>query len=137
MSQEPLRTTRQRSAIEEVLGRTGGFRTAQELHEELRAAGHKIGLATVYRSLRVLAEANQVDVLRSDEGEAIYRRCEASDHHHHIVCRSCGHAAEIQSEAIERWAKETARSSGFTSVTHTAELYGVCRSCTKGTASSR
>lgn len=136
MSNHQVRTTKQRSAIEDVLGRSRGFRTAQELHDELRAAGHKIGLATVYRSLRALAEADQVDVLRSDDGEAIYRRCEVGDHHHHIVCRSCGHAAEIQSDVIERWAKETARSSGFTAVTHTAELYGVCRACTEGPAGS-
>ncbi len=129
MTQTGGRATRQRAAVEEMLTRAGGFRSAQELHADLQAAGHKIGLATVYRSLHALAESDAVDVLRTGDGQVIYRRCQTEDHHHHIVCRSCGHAAEIQSDAIERWARDTARRTGFTSVTHTAELYGVCRGC--------
>lgn len=115
-----------------TLDRHGGFRTAQELHAELRRAGEKIGLTTVYRSLQALARTHEVDVLRNDDGEAIYRRCEAGEHHHHLVCRGCGRTSEVRSAALERWAKETARRHGFTSVTHTAELYGLCQACGSG-----
>jgi Fur family ferric uptake transcriptional regulator len=123
------RNTRQRTAVREALGRVGGFRTAQELYVELRRVGDKIGLSTVYRSLQGLAAADEVDVLHNDVGEAIYRLCSADDHHHHLMCRDCGRTVEIQSTEVERWAKDTARRHGFTSVTHTAELYGTCRTC--------
>lgn len=125
----PVRSTKQRAALEDVLRSAGGFRSAQEIHDELRARGSKVGLTTVYRNLQSLADAGRVDVLRNMEGEAIYRLCPTSVHHHHLVCRLCGTSVEIASDEVERWAARTARAHDFTAVTHSAELYGVCRDC--------
>jgi Fur family ferric uptake transcriptional regulator len=91
------KSTRQRAAVAAVLGKTEGFRSAQEIFEVLRTQGVSIGLKTVYRTLRSLNEMGEVDVLRSEEGEALYRRCELDVHHHHLVCRSCGWTVEIES----------------------------------------
>jgi Fur family transcriptional regulator, ferric uptake regulator len=123
------RSTRQRAAIAGALEDAGGFRSAQELHDDMRRAGAKVGLTTVYRTLQALAETGEVDVLRSADGEAIYRRCATGEHHHHLVCRSCGHSVEIGSEAVEAWAEQTADRHGFTAITHMAEVYGLCREC--------
>lgn len=123
------RNTRQRTALEEALRAAGGFRSAQELHDDLRRSGSRIGLTTVYRNLQALSEAGTVDVLRNAEGEAIYRVCATDAHHHHLVCRSCGTSVEISSDEVELWADRTARAHGFTAVTHSAELYGLCTSC--------
>jgi Fur family transcriptional regulator, ferric uptake regulator len=127
-----MRSTRQRAAVREALDRAGAFRTAQALHDEMKAAGETVGLTTVYRTLQGLAEAGEVDVLRTVEGEAIYRRCGTGEHHHHLVCRSCGASVEVASDDVERWAETTAERHGFTEVEHTAELYGVCGSCASG-----
>ncbi len=127
-----MRATRQRVAIRDALDRAGAFRTAQHLHDELRAAGEDVGLTTVYRTLQGLAEAGEVDVLRTSDGEAIYRRCASGDHHHHLVCRACGTSVEVASDEVERWAAQTALRHGFTEVEHTAELYGLCSSCATG-----
>ena len=124
-----VRGTRQRAAITEALREEATFQTAQALHATLRARGSSVGLTTVYRTLQALAAAGDVDVVRSDDGEAMYRLCEASSHHHHIVCRSCGKAAELTAAAIEDWAEDAARRHGFSSVTHTAELFGLCADC--------
>ncbi|MFN2587502.1 MAG: Fur family transcriptional regulator [Actinomycetota bacterium] len=124
-----MRSTRQRTAIREALDRAGAFRTAQRLHDELKAEGKNVGLTTVYRTLQSLADAGDVDVLRIAGGEAIYRRCARAGHHHHLVCRACGTSVEVSSDEVERWAAETARRHGFTAVEHTAELYGLCGSC--------
>ncbi len=123
------RSTRQRSELEGALRTAGGFRTAQELHEEMRRQGSRIGLTTVYRNLQTLSEMGAVDALRNADGESIYRLCGTDAHHHHLVCRSCGTSVEIASEEVERWADRTARAHGFTGVTHTAELYGDCARC--------
>ncbi|HLT85715.1 MAG TPA: transcriptional repressor [Phototrophicaceae bacterium] len=79
--------TRQRAAVSALLERTEDFRSAQQLHESLRESGDTIGLATVYRTLQGLVETGEVDVLRADDGETLYRRCESDKHHHHLVCR--------------------------------------------------
>ena len=124
----PKRTL-QRVAVVEALRRAGGFRTAQQLHEEVRTGGGSVALATIYRNLRSMAAAGELDVLHPPGGEAIYRLCELQEHHHHLVCRSCGKAVEIDSPDIEEWARETAKRHRFRSVVHTAELYGLCSRC--------
>ena len=115
----PQRTTRQRAAVADVLARSERFRTAQELHDDLRQGGASVGLTTVYRHLQALAQAGSVDVLRSDDGEARYRACATDEHHHHLVCRRCGRSVEVAGPAVERWAD----------VAHTLEVFGECRDC--------
>lgn len=122
------RNTRQRRAVKGVLAQLEGFHSAQEIHEFLRDAGEQIGLSTVYRNLVSLAEASEVDVLRNDEGETLYRRC-SSGHHHHLVCRACGHTVEVEGPAVEAWGDAVAKEHGFTEVSHTLEIFGTCLDC--------
>ncbi len=126
---EGLRPTRQRHAVITCLGRFDDFRSAQEIHALVQDAGERVGLATVYRTLQALAESGEIDVLRSEDGEALYRRCHHTEHHHHLVCRGCGRTVEVDGPAVERWARSVAREHGFTDVSHTLELFGVCSDC--------
>lgn len=106
------------------------FSSAQELHSHLRDSGESVGLATVYRTLTTLVESGEVDVLRTDEGEAIYRMC-STGHHHHLVCRDCGRAVEIEGPAVERWTDQVAAEHGFGDVSHTLEIFGTCSDCAR------
>ena len=124
-----VRSTRQRLAIAEVLSKSERFLSAQELFEEIRATGRRVGLATVYRTLQSLADEGQLDTLRNAQGEIVYRKCERVRHHHHIVCTSCGLSIEVESAEIERWMALAARRHGFTATSHVAELYGLCDRC--------
>ena len=120
--------SRQRSAVQAELTRATAFRSAQEIHASLRETGHRIGLTTVYRALQALADADEVDVLRNDDGESTYRACSAG-HHHHVVCRSCGTTVEVEGRAVETWAERVAREHGFVDVEHTVEVSGTCSRC--------
>jgi Fur family ferric uptake transcriptional regulator len=71
-------------------------------------------------------------VLRTDSGESVYRRCATAEHHHHLVCRRCGTAVEIEGPAVETWAQKVAEANGFSDLSHTVEIFGLCREC--GTA---
>ncbi|HEY4421278.1 MAG TPA: Fur family transcriptional regulator [Pseudonocardia sp.] len=124
-----LRATRQRAAVSALLDRLDDFRSAQEIHEELRRLGEGIGLTTVYRTLQTLADGGEVDVLRTGTGEAVYRRCDTADHHHHLVCRRCGHTVEIEGPDVESWAQRVAEIHGFVELSHTAEIFGLCKNC--------
>jgi Fur family transcriptional regulator, ferric uptake regulator len=123
-----MRPTKQRAAVAAVLDELEGFRSAQDLHALLRQRGENVGLTTVYRTLQALADAGEVDVLRADDGEAVYRRC-SSGHHHHLVCRQCGRTVEVEGPAVERWAERVASEHGFVEVSHTIEVFGTCASC--------
>lgn len=128
MSAEPRRQTRQRAALATTLEQTEEFLSAQELHTRLAQAGTKVGLATVYRNLQAMALDGEIDVLRTDEGESVYRAC-STGHHHHLVCRECGRTVEIDGPAVERWAAMVSAEHGFTGVTHTLEIFGRCGDC--------
>ena len=128
MTSTARRASRQRTAVVGVPARTGA-RLPQRAGDPRRAAGpaaSAVGLATVYRALQALADAGEVDVLRTDEGEAVYRRCSAG-HHHHLVCRECGRTVEVEGPAVERWADTVAAEHGFSDVAHTVEIFGPAR----------
>lgn len=124
----PLRATRQRAAVSGALDALDDFRSAQDLHAMLRQRGEAIGLTTVYRTLAAMTDAGEVDVLRTADGEAVYRRC-SSGHHHHLVCRTCGRTVEVDGPAVERWASRVATENGFVEVSHTLEVFGICSAC--------
>jgi Fur family ferric uptake transcriptional regulator len=122
------RTTPQRQAVLHAQGPVEAVRSAQEVHELLSSRGSKIGLATVYRTLALYADHGLVDVLRREDGEAIYRRC-SDTHHHHLVCRSCGATVEVEGPAVERWTSAIAAEHGFADLSHTLEIVGTCAEC--------
>lgn len=128
MSGIAVRATRQRAAISALLENVDEFRSAQELHDELRRRGEGIGLTTVYRTLQAMATSGLVDTLRTDTGESVYRRC-SQHHHHHLVCRDCGATVEVEGAAAEAWAAEVAAEHGFSDVSHTIEIFGTCSGC--------
>ena len=123
-----VRNTRQRSAVSALLTDVEGFHSAQELHAMLRDRGERVGLTTVYRTLQGLADAGEIDVMRPPGGEHLYRQC-SQGHHHHLVCRSCGTAVEVEGPAVEAWAEKVAARHGFVDVSHTMEIFGTCPEC--------
>ena len=121
--------TSRRTAVFDTLSASMGFRSAQDIHAQLRSAGAKIGLTTVYRALQALSDVGDVDVLRTADGECAYRACRTGDHHHHLVCRKCSRTVEVIGPAVERWAAAVASENGFTGITHTVEVFGTCAEC--------
>lgn len=126
------RRTWQKEAVREALSSSDRFMSAQSLHAALERSGTRIGLATVYRALSALAEQGEADSLHSGE-EVLYRLCEMDGHHHHLICRLCGRAEEIQAHPVEAWANEVAREKGFIDPNHVVDIFGVCPDCARDT----
>ncbi len=129
MTETVRRPTRQRVAVGAVLAEIDDFLSAQALHARLRAQSQNVGLATVYRTLQAMAADGDVDMMRTPDGEAVYRRCNSGRHHHHLVCRSCGRTVEVEGPAVERWADKIGADNGFSGVVHTLEIVGTCADC--------
>ena len=128
MTSTELRPTRQRRAVSAALDSVDDFRSAQDIHTLLKERGENVGLTTVYRTLQALAESGEVDMLRTGDGEALYRRC-SDGHHHHLVCRDCGRTVEVAGPTVERWADRVAAEHGFSDMSHTLEIFGTCDLC--------
>lgn len=125
----PLRNTKQRQVISNVLAKLPGFISAQALHQHLVVAGESIGLATVYRTLQSMSEIGLIDVVRDQSGEMLFRACQTEHHHHHLVCRRCGAAEELQASEVEAWAAQLAGRYGYEQLDHQVEIFGLCPSC--------
>lgn len=121
------RNTWQREAVRDALEHETGFVSAQSLHATLRDSGSTIGVATVYRALADLATTGEADSLQQ-EGEGLFRAC-TSGHHHHLICRKCGTAVEIEADAVEQWARTVAAEHGFTQPEHVVDVFGLCADC--------
>jgi Fur family ferric uptake transcriptional regulator len=122
------RMSKSATRVLQTLEHAGGFASAQEVHQLIARQGDRIGLTTIYRALQSLQKEKLVDVLRRDDGEAIYRLC-GEGHHHHLVCKKCGRTLEIEGGAIEKWAESVAIEHGFRDIGHSAEIFGTCSKC--------
>ncbi|HEY5117387.1 MAG TPA: transcriptional repressor [Nakamurella sp.] len=127
------RNTTQRATILQVLAGTDEFVSAQDLHGALRSSGSTIGLATVYRALQDMAGGGDLDTVRTQSGEVLYRQCEQPKHHHHLVCRRCGRTQEVEAPEVEQWARTVAARHGYTAIDHELELFGLCAQCSANT----
>jgi Fur family ferric uptake transcriptional regulator len=123
-----LRTTRQRLLVLDALAREPSDATAQQIHERLRGAGNPIGLATVYRTLKSLAEADAIDTLSHHRGETCFRLC-SEEHHHHLLCSECHRVVELEGCDLGPSLDEAAAAHGFVAHDHRLEITGICADC--------
>ena len=123
------RMTRQRQAVLDVLQTLPNFSSAGEVHKALQTAGEPVSLATVYRNLQTLTEMGRLDSVHASNGESLYRLCESTGHHHHVVCEVCSRVEEINLGEVEALLASVAAAKGFKLQTHELELFGICAAC--------
>jgi Fur family transcriptional regulator, ferric uptake regulator len=123
--EQGLKLTRQRRAIAEVVFRTDGHLTLAEIHERAKALHPALGFATVYRTMKMMAEAGLATQHRFDDGQSRFERAD-EDHHDHIICSRCGRIVEFEAPEIERRQERIARDLGFRVVAHRHEIQGEC-----------
>ena len=122
------RLTEPRRALAELIaGRRGHF-TADDLLEESRRRRLGVTRATVFRSLDVLAELAVVERLDLPSGGHAFVACDP-EHHHHVVCSSCGRSIEVGDHGLEAVAAAIGRETGYRVDTHRLELFGLCPTC--------
>jgi len=124
----PARTrlTPQRRAVLDAIEASGGRFTAVELFERARRSHPRLGLATTYRTLELLRRTGSLHALSGDARPA-YVRC-SPEHHHHLVCLSCGSVEDTELCATPSQQALTRRH-GFRAESHELEIYGTCRNC--------
>ncbi|MBM4101052.1 MAG: transcriptional repressor [Phycisphaerae bacterium] len=131
------RSSTRREIILALLIESKSFLSSQEIHKLLSRQEVSIGLATVYRQLEGLVEQGRADAIVSPSGERLYRHCgQAETHHHHIICRVCGAATELDFPEVEIITQTYAKRYKYKSVTHSLEIFGVCLACDRLQSSS-
>ena len=122
-----LKQTKQRRAIVELMiAMNHRHLSAEELHEAARRDGHNVGLATIYRTLNLLAEAGLAEQKQFGEGRFVYEINVPGAHHDHLICLDCGTVIEFENHDIERLQEAEATRQGFRLTSHRLDLYGHC-----------
>ncbi|MDH5476781.1 MAG: transcriptional repressor [Nitrospinota bacterium] len=130
LSRNGLKSTVQRDIIINEFLRVKGHLSVDELHSRLKLTHSSIGLATVYRTLKILSEAGLAHERQFQDGFTRYEYTGPGDvHHDHIVCVSCGHVEEFENRQIEELQKQEADRHHFKMLDHKFEIYGICKEC--------
>ncbi|MDP3788975.1 MAG: Fur family transcriptional regulator [Candidatus Omnitrophota bacterium] len=126
-----LRYTPQREEILKAFLSQEKHLSSDELYKILRKKSTKIGYTTVYRTMKLLAEAGLCDEVDLGDGIARYEHKYGHKHHDHLICIKCGKASEAMKPAIEKMQDRLAEEHGFTPIKHKLEIFGICRNCKK------
>ncbi len=126
-----LKSTRQRDTILDFFLSSERHMSIEELYLKLRNKHPNIGYATVYRTLKLFAEAGIANEIHFGDGQTRYEHVNEGEHHDHLVCTRCGAITEFENETIEKLQAEVAAGYGFLIETHKLELYGQCAKCRK------
>lgn len=120
-----------RRAVVELLGRQECCLTAQEIFDQLRAAGRPVGLASIYRALEQLTREGHVQRVELGEDKARFEPVHArgEHHHHHLVCDGCGRVEAFADEQLERALHALEDRSGYAVAAHDVVLHGRCGDC--------
>ena len=104
--------------------------SAEELYSIVKESYPEIGLATVYRTLDLLAELEILQKMDFGDGKA---RFELNDedvhHHHHLICLSCGKVQEFDLDLLDLLEERINKNTGFDIINHRLKVYGYCSDC--------
>jgi Fur family ferric uptake transcriptional regulator len=131
ISKRGLKSTKQRDIILDGFLCSDRHLSIEELYLKIRGAHPSIGYATVYRTLKLFAEAGIAREIQFGDGQTRYEHVREGEHHDHLVCTRCGSIEEFENETIEQLQAEVATSRGFLIERHRLELYGLCGKCRK------
>lgn len=130
LSEHGHRSGGARTAVVEALGKRGGCVDAEELVAVLRRGGKRVGVASVYRALGLLADVGVLQRVPVAGGSARYELVgPGGDHHHHLVCDDCGATTPFEDEALERAIRSVSGQTSYAVQAHDVTLHGTCPDC--------
>ncbi|MCM8813751.1 MAG: transcriptional repressor [Candidatus Omnitrophica bacterium] len=135
------RVTAGREAILDILSKSAGHLSAEDIYLKIHARDANVGLTTIYRTLDVLSDVGMVSKLDFGDGRARYELAEGPQgarHHHHLVCTACNKVIdytdfiEEEVELLKQTEKGLEKKYDFHITGHVIQFYGLCRACSEG-----
>ncbi|MBL8025315.1 MAG: transcriptional repressor [Fibrobacteres bacterium] len=129
LKKKGLKQGKQRLDVVTVFLETEKHITPEELHDIVKKKHPNIGIATVYRTLKLLSDCGLAREVVFDGRIARYEHNYGHDHHDHLVCVKCGVIKEVIDPEIENLQIMLAKKHGFKITNHRMEIYGTCKKC--------
>ena len=125
-------TPQREATVTVLLENEADHLSAEDIFLKVKERAPEIGLATVYRTLELLAELKVVDKINFGDGVARFdlRKEGAKHFHHHLVCMHCGSVEEIEDDLLEDVEKKVENQFNFQIVDHRLTFHGICKKCT-------
>jgi Fur family ferric uptake transcriptional regulator len=123
-----LRLSVPRLLIYQELASSLSPRSPLEIYHRLLKRNRRIGLTSIYRALG-LFESLGIAFKIAAGSNGKYRLCEREDHHHHIICKTCGEVVEFSFCDMESWSQTVMESTGYLVTDHQLSLHGICSAC--------
>lgn len=123
-AQQGLKMTGQRKIIAQTISDSSDHPDVEEIYNRALKEDPKISIATVYRTVKTLEEANIITKYDFGDGRARYEET-PDDHHDHLIDIRSGKVVEFHNEKIEQLQEEIAKELGYKLVDHRLELYAV------------
>lgn len=127
-----LRVTAERRALLRAIFAQHRHIDAEEILAAVRASGHKISRATVYRNLELMVAAGVVSRVRLPGGRTVFEHLHPGLEHDHLSCRGCGRIVEFVSPGIAALLVEICRAHEFDTDEPQLQIVGLCRACAAG-----
>lgn len=130
LKQGGLKYTKQREILLKTLYNSDMHYTPESLYMEIKKIDPNlnIGIATVYRTLNLLEEAQMVTSISFGSAGKKYELAN-KPHHDHMICKNCGKIIEFENLIIERQQSLIAKEYNFKLTGHLMQLYGICGDC--------
>jgi Fur family transcriptional regulator, ferric uptake regulator len=126
---ENLKSSNQRNEILSIFFESNKHLTVEELYDICKVKISNIGIATIYRAMKLFCKIGICSEIKIENGITRYEIISSSFHHDHLICSKCGMFIEIMSDEIEEIQKRIAEKHGFVLTSHRLNLYGTCSEC--------
>jgi Fur family ferric uptake transcriptional regulator len=126
-----LKHTEQRDTILRTFLETRDHLSIDELAQLVKKKDPKIGITTVYRTLKLLADCGLASEVAFHDGVSRYEHQYNRRSHHHMVCTECGSSVEFFSPEVDKLEEEIGRKHHYSTTRHTFQIYGLCEDCRK------
>lgn len=104
--------------------------SAEDVYYLVKKDHPDMGMATIYRTLDLLAELEILQKMNFGDGRSRYElNQEEVHHHHHLICLKCGHVTEFGDDLLEALETQIQKKNGFNIVDHELKFYGYCKHC--------
>jgi Fur family ferric uptake transcriptional regulator len=128
LSEKKLKNTSQRAFIWRALLESKGHPSVEEIRDYLLSRGHRIGLATIYRTLKILLQSGYIRQLKVT-GRTLYEPVIKQPNHLHFICNSCKSTVEFPSRKIETLIRQVTAEHGFDERYSRYAIFGLCKTC--------
>jgi Fur family transcriptional regulator, ferric uptake regulator len=121
------KVTAPRLAVLKAASTFPGAFTVQEMEDWLTRHGESPGIASIFRTVKLLCDLNLLQRIHGIE--ECHRYTLSSGHGHHIVCTNCGTLVRFDQCGVQELIQRLERSTGFRISSHLVELFGLCPRC--------